>query len=86
MFSLDIEVPPSIWFTPWFTSEYNNIKPTQKLLEAHQELGTVAFLIIKNDSLRHEQYFDGYGTASISNSFSMVKSMVAAKISLKRPS
>lgn len=74
-------IPPSENPQSWpLHSEYNNIKPTQKLLEAHQELGTVAFLIIKNDSLWHEQYFDGYGTASKSNSFSMVKSIVAAAL------
>lgn len=74
-------IPPSENPQSWpLHSQYNNIKPTQKLLDTHQELGTVAFLIIKNDSVWHEQYFDGYGTASKSNSFSMVKSMVAAAL------
>ncbi|RYG40058.1 MAG: class A beta-lactamase-related serine hydrolase, partial [Chitinophagaceae bacterium] len=36
----------------------------------------VAFLIIKNDSIWHEQYFDGYAKDSRSNSFSMAKSIV----------
>lgn len=74
-------IPPSENPQSWpLHSQYNNIKPSQKLLDTHQELGTVAFLIIKNDSVWHEQYFDGYGTASKSNSFSMVKSMVAAAL------
>lgn len=74
-------IPPSENPQSWsLHSEYNTTEPTQKLLDAHKELGTVAFMIIKNDSIWHEQYFDGYGTASKSNSFSMVKSMVAAAL------
>ena len=74
-------IPPSENPQSWsLHSEYNTTEPTQKLLDTHKELGTVAFVIIKNDSIWHEQYFDGYGTASKSNSFSVVKSMVAAAL------
>ncbi|MDC0389196.1 beta-lactamase family protein [Flavobacteriaceae bacterium] len=41
-------------------------------------MGTVAFLIIKNDSIWHEKYFSGYNKDSHSNSFSMAKSIVSA--------
>ena len=44
----------------------------------HKEFGTVAFLIIKNDSIWHEKYYDGYNKNSYSNSFSMSKSIVNA--------
>jgi CubicO group peptidase (beta-lactamase class C family) len=37
---------------------------------------TIAYLIIKNDSVRYEQYWDGYDENSVSNSFSMAKSFV----------
>jgi CubicO group peptidase (beta-lactamase class C family) len=74
-------VPPSDKPESWHLhSQYNRMAPTQKLLDTHQELGTVAFLIIKNDSIWHEQYFEGYGTSSKSNSFSMSKSLVAAAL------
>ena len=37
---------------------------------------TKAFLVIKNDSIIYEKYFDGYSESSKSNSFSMAKSIV----------
>lgn len=58
--------------------EYNKIQPTKKLKELNKKLGTVAFLIIKNDSLWHETYENGYGIDSKTNSFSMAKSIVSA--------
>jgi CubicO group peptidase (beta-lactamase class C family) len=66
---------PQAW--PLHTA-YNKI-PISKALEAyHQDTQTVAFLVIKNDSLIHETYYDNYNPTSKSNSFSMVKSMIAA--------
>ena len=66
---------------PWAVhKEYNKIKPTKRLQEAHKELETVAYLIIKNDSIWHESYYDGYGEDSRSNSFSMAKSVVSAAL------
>lgn len=35
---------------------------------------TVAFLVVKNDSIAYEEYWDGYSDTSHSNSFSMAKS------------
>jgi len=66
---------------PWnFHTDYNKIQATPRLADTHSELKTVAFLIIKNDSLWHESYFDGYGEDSHSNSFSMAKSYVTAAL------
>ena len=48
--------------------------------KAFEPYGTVAFLVIKNDSIRYEQYWDGYGENSVSNSFSMAKSFVGILI------
>lgn len=56
---------------------YNTIQPTEKLLDLHKSQGTVAYLIIKNDSLLCENYYDGYNEDSRSNSFSMAKSYVS---------
>lgn len=62
---------------PWAVSKkYNEVVPTQKLKNTHNNLKTVAFLIIKNDSLWHESYYDDYNKDSKSNSFSMAKSVV----------
>lgn len=41
---------------------------------------TVAFLVIKNDTLLYEKYFDGYKKESVVSSFSMAKSMTSILI------
>ena len=66
---------------PWnLTKDYNSVRPTEKLEKLHQEVGTIAFLIIKNDSIWNENYYDNYAAASKSNSFSMAKSIVSASL------
>lgn len=66
---------------PWnFSKNYNQIKPTEKLEKLNQETGSVAFLIIKNDSIWSESYYDNYSEKSKSNSFSMAKSIVTASL------
>jgi len=60
--------------------KYNSIEPTDRLMKAHEEYKSVAYLIIKNDSIFHEQYYDGYSDTSKSNSFSMAKSMVTGML------
>jgi CubicO group peptidase (beta-lactamase class C family) len=66
---------------PWSVSkDYNSVPATDKLNTTHKNLQTVAFLIIKNDSIWHESYFDGYTNTSKSNSFSMAKSIVSAAL------
>ncbi|WP_400263402.1 hypothetical protein ACFX5U_10415 [Sphingobacterium sp. SG20118] len=41
---------------------------------------SVAFLVIRNDSILYERYFDDYDTASIVPSFSMAKSVTSMLI------
>lgn len=66
---------------PWAVSkDYNSVPATDKLNTTHKNLQTVAFLIIKNDSIWHESYFDGYSATSKSNSFSIAKSIVSAAL------
>ena len=66
---------------PWkIAKKYNQIKVTEKLEKLHQEIGTVAFLIIKNDSIWNESYYENYTKDSKSNSFSMAKSIVSASL------
>ena len=66
---------------PWnLTKDYNSVRPTEKLEKLHQEVGTIAFLIIKNDSIWNENYYDNYSKDSKSNSFSMAKSIVSASL------
>lgn len=66
---------------PWaIAKDYNTVQPTQALLNMHKKIGSVAFLVIKNDSIWNESYYDGYDKNSKSNSFSMAKSMVSASL------
>ena len=69
--------PQHIWHWP-LAKNYNAVKPTKRLMDEHQKMKTVAFLIIKNDSLFSENYYEGYHKDSLSNSFSMAKSITEA--------
>ena len=66
---------------PWpVAKDYNKIKATNALEDVHKQAQTVSFLVIKNDSLWHESYYEDYGKDSKSNSFSMAKSVVSAAL------
>tara|TARA_B110000503_G_C7112428_1_gene398728 strand:- start:138 stop:1298 length:1161 start_codon:yes stop_codon:yes gene_type:complete len=66
---------------PWpLHLEYNTISLSEALEKHHETTKSVAFLVIKNDSLYFEKYYDGYGEDSKSNSFSVAKSFVAAML------
>ncbi|WP_034245139.1 serine hydrolase domain-containing protein [Aquimarina atlantica] len=65
----------------WATHpEYNKTQSTDRLNTINKELGTVAFMIIKNDSIWYENYAEGFGIDSKTNSFSMAKSMVTGML------
>ena len=59
-----------------FPKQLNDI-PFDKYLEDNK---TVAFLIIKNDTIQYEKYFKGYDKESIVPSFSMAKSVTSILI------
>lgn len=66
---------------PWNVSKnYNKIPATEKLNQTHKDLQTTSFLIIKNDSIFHESYFDIGKKDSKTNSFSMAKSIVTSAL------
>ncbi|MFD1187507.1 serine hydrolase domain-containing protein [Pontibacter rugosus] len=66
---------------PWpLAQQYNRQSLPQELEVLHKELESVAFLVIRNDSILQEQYWDGYSDESLSNSFSMAKSVVSMLI------
>ena len=63
---------------PWkISSDYNSLKLSKEELDYFNEFGTVAFLVVKDTALLFEAYWDGYGTNSYSNSFSMAKSIIS---------
>ena len=59
---------------------YNSVTETERLTKANTDFGTIAYVIIKNDSIWFENYYDGFGENSKSNSFSMAKSYVSAML------
>ena len=63
---------------PWKISKnYNKNKLSPALEKALIDYKSVAFLIVKDDSIVNENYWDNYSPASLSNSFSMAKTIVS---------
>jgi CubicO group peptidase (beta-lactamase class C family) len=63
---------------PWpISKDYNKKFIPAQYLEQIENYKTEAYLIIRNDSLCYEQYWDGYSDTSHTNSFSMAKSIVS---------
>ncbi len=58
-------------------TNYNNYKEDPSFEEFNSEMETSAFLIIENDSLLVEKYYDGYDDSSMTNSFSMSKTILS---------
>lgn len=64
---------------PWAISKnYNKKNISDSLRKKLTALETIAVLIIKNDTIDYEEYWNGYNDSSFSNSFSMAKSYVSA--------
>ncbi|MGE0077783.1 MAG: serine hydrolase domain-containing protein [Bacteroidales bacterium] len=63
---------------PWKVSkDYNSYSLNKEQLDYFKNFRTVVYLVVKDTSLLFESYWDGYGNESISNSFSMAKSIVS---------
>jgi CubicO group peptidase (beta-lactamase class C family) len=63
---------------PWpIHVDYNTVEETESLKKINETNGTIAYVIIKNDSVWFENYYDGFDEDSKSNSFSMAKSYVS---------
>lgn len=61
---------------PWLiSSKYNSMELSDTLRSMLEKTESVAFLIVKNDSILFEEYWDNYSDTSHSNSFSMAKSI-----------
>src|SRR5690606_16438885 len=55
---------------------------TPDILKKVEKKKTIAYLVIQNDSILFEQYWDGYSDSSLSGSFSMAKSVVSLLIGI----
>lgn len=68
---------------PWAVSvNYNKAKIDANLLKKMELFKTTSFLVIKNDSIIYENYWEQYNDKSFTNSFSMAKSFTAALIGI----
>ncbi|OCA79124.1 serine hydrolase [Chryseobacterium contaminans] len=56
-------------------SEYNKKQLPKVLVDDLKQSKTASFVVIKNDKIIHEQYWDGYNQLSQTNSFSMAKAV-----------
>ncbi len=65
---------------------YNNTPLSPELKSTLEQIQTVAFLVIKNDSIISESYWDNYSENSQTNSFSMAKSITTmlAQIAIQK--
>jgi CubicO group peptidase (beta-lactamase class C family) len=70
---------PQLWH---LASTFNKKTISDTHQKQFADMQTVAFLVIKNDSITHEQYWDGYGEDSHSNSFSMAKTITSILIGM----
>jgi len=66
---------------PWKVSaNYNKVNYPDSLNSLLENLSSVGLLMIKNDSVLFEKYWDGYNDNSLSGSFSMAKSITSLLI------
>ncbi len=63
---------------PWnFTNDYNAAAIPDSLIPDFDKYKTVAYLVVKDGKIFFEKYWEDYGPASLSNSFSAAKSIVS---------
>ena len=68
---------------PWVLSEdYNQTSLNDSLKSTLSKTESVGFLVVKDDQIIHEQYWDGYSDSSLSNSFSMAKSITTMLVQI----
>ncbi len=70
---------------PWRISpRYNQNSIPAERLPYFNKYGTVAYLVIQDTAIVHEEYWDGYNEQSLSNSFSAAKSIVSLLAGIAR--
>jgi CubicO group peptidase (beta-lactamase class C family) len=72
---------PAAQGIPWqHDSLYNSVKINPSLLSEFDSFGTTSFVLIHNNKILHEEYWDGTNDTTRSNSFSAAKSIVSVLI------
>ncbi len=68
---------------PWnIGNDYNEQVLSDTLNSTLEQYRSVAYLVIRDDSIRYERYWDDYGPNSHSNSFSMAKSYISTLVGI----
>jgi CubicO group peptidase (beta-lactamase class C family) len=68
---------------PWALSKnYNKAELSAIARKELEEFKSLAFLVIKNDSILYEEYWDEGAKGSITNSFSMAKTFVSVLVGI----
>jgi len=69
-------------YQPWNISRnYNKVK-NDSLLKEMEKYQPAALLIVKNDSICYEEYWDNYSENSLTNSFSVAKTFIGLLIGI----
>ena len=64
------------------SSKYNNTKLDASFRKILEEFKSTAFLVLKDDSVVYEEYWDDYNADSYSGSFSVAKSIVSILVGI----
>ncbi|HIO71769.1 MAG TPA: class C beta-lactamase-related serine hydrolase [Flavobacteriales bacterium] len=68
---------------PWPTGlDYNKTPIPAEYLSAIESSNSIAYLLIKNDSIRVEKYWSGYGDTSVTNAFSIAKTLIGMLVGI----
>lgn len=67
---------------PWYISKNYNQTKNDSLHQEINKYDPAAFLVVKNDSIIYEEYWDEYNEHSTTNSFSMAKSFVGLLVGI----
>lgn len=70
---------PQSWTINANYNTYNLNKTEREMVESYR---TIAFLVIQNEEIIFEEYWDNYGPSSLSNSFSAGKSIVSLLVGI----
>lgn len=63
-------------------AKYNQYQLSKEENDFFEKYKTVAFLVIQNDKIKFEKYWDNYSENSLSNSFSMAKTVISLAIGI----
>ena len=66
---------------PWTNAaDYNKKTPSEANIKKFEQYKTVSFLVLENNTVKYERYWEGYNESSKSNSFSMAKTVISLLI------